>query len=194
MQQPATHGRRRVGSRGHQVAESFPSSVLDGQLLNQGVVAVSHAGSMRVGGGSGFHHGGLGHIRHVKRYTKANLKTEVENQAPKFDMPPGMDVRFARGPLRGETLGLSLMKLAPGFRIPFGHKHEKQEEVYVVVKGSARVAVEDEVVELSEWDAIRFEKNTMRAVEAGSEGVEYLAFGAGDDPRDAEMVQNWWSA
>jgi hypothetical protein len=33
----------------------------------------------------------------------------------------------------------------------------------------------------------------MRAVEAGSDGVEYLAFGAGDDPRDADMVQGWWS-
>jgi len=127
-------------------------------------------------------------------YTKKNLKTEVENQAPKFDMPPEMEVRFARAPLGGETLGLSLMKLAPGFRIPFGHKHEQQEEVYVVVRGSAQVAVEDEIVELSEWDAIRFDKNTMRAVEAGPEGVEYLAFGAGEDPRDAEMVPNWWGA
>ena len=127
-------------------------------------------------------------------YTKKNLNTEVENQAPKFDMPPEMEVRFARAPLGGETLGLSLMKLAPGFRIPFGHKHEQQEEVYVVVRGSAQVAVEDEIVELSEWDAIRFDKNTMRAVEAGPEGVEYLAFGAGEDPRDAEMVPNWWGA
>jgi mannose-6-phosphate isomerase-like protein (cupin superfamily) len=90
-------------------------------------------------------------------------------------------------------LGLSVMKLAPGFRIPFGHKHEGQEEVYVVVRGSARVKVEDEIVDLDQWDAIRFDKNTMRDVEAGPEGVEYLAFGAGEDPRDAEMVQGWWS-
>jgi mannose-6-phosphate isomerase-like protein (cupin superfamily) len=117
----------------------------------------------------------------------------VENQAPKFDMPSGMDVRFARSALEGETLGLSLMKLAPNFRIPFGHKHEGQEEIYVVVRGSARVKVEDEIVELGEWDAIRFDKDTMRNVEAGPAGVEYLAFGAGDDPTDAEMVAGWWS-
>jgi hypothetical protein len=48
-------------------------------------------------------------------------------------------------------------------------------------------------VELAQWDAIRIDEDTMRAVEAGSEGVEYLAFGAGDDPRDADMVQGWWS-
>ena len=125
-------------------------------------------------------------------YTHKNLK-DVENQAPKFGMPAELDARFARTALDGETLGLSLMKLEPGFRIPFGHKHSAQEEVYVIVRGSARIRVEDEIVELREWDAIRFDKDTMRHVEAGPDGVEYLAFGAGDDPLDAEMVPGWWS-
>jgi mannose-6-phosphate isomerase-like protein (cupin superfamily) len=125
-------------------------------------------------------------------YTKQNLR-EVENQAPNFGMPAELEARFARRALDGETLGLSLMKLAPNFRIPFGHKHEGQEEVYVVVRGSARIKVEDDIVELGEWDAIRFPKNTMRDVEAGPDGVEYIAFGAGDDPMDAEMVADWWS-
>jgi mannose-6-phosphate isomerase-like protein (cupin superfamily) len=126
-------------------------------------------------------------------YTKVNLERDVENQAPAFGMPAELDARFARTAIGGETLGLSLMRLAPGFRVPFGHKHENQEEVYVVVRGSARVKVGDEIVELGERDAIRFDKNTMRGVEAGPDGVEYLAFGAGDDPRDAELVQGWWS-
>ena len=126
-------------------------------------------------------------------YTKKNLREDVENQAPKFGMPAELEARFARTALGGETLGLSLMTLAPGFRIPFGHKHEGQEEVYVVVRGSARIKVDDEIVEVAEWEAIRFDTDTMRAVEAGPEGVEYLAFGAGEDPADAEMVQGWWS-
>jgi uncharacterized cupin superfamily protein len=125
-------------------------------------------------------------------YTKQNLR-DVENQAPKFGMPAELEARFARTALGGETLGLSLMKLAPNFRIPFGHKHVGQEEVYVVLSGSARIKVEEEIVELAAWDAIRFDKDTMRAVEAGPDGVEYLAFGAGDDPTDADMVQDWWS-
>ena len=128
----------------------------------------------------------------MSSYTKKNLR-EVENQAPNFGMPAELEARFARRALDGETLGLSLMTLAPNFRIPFGHKHEGQEEVYVIVRGSARIKVEDEIVELGEWDAIRFPKNTMRDVEAGPDGVEYLAFGAGDDPLDAEMVPHWWS-
>jgi mannose-6-phosphate isomerase-like protein (cupin superfamily) len=126
-------------------------------------------------------------------YTKANLRSDVENQAPKFDMPSEMDTRFARSAIDGKTLGLSLFKLDPGFRIPFGHKHSDQEEVYVVVRGSGRVKVGSEVVELGEWDAIRFDKDTMRNMEAGPEGVEYLAFGAGDDPRDVDMAPGWWS-
>jgi mannose-6-phosphate isomerase-like protein (cupin superfamily) len=127
----------------------------------------------------------------MANYTKTNLR-EVENQAPNFGIPDELEARFARRDIEGKTLGLSLMTLAPGFRMPFGHKHAGQEEVYVVVKGSARIKVEDEVVELSQWDAIRLGKDAMRGVEAGPDGVEYIAFGAGEDPRDAEMVQGWW--
>lgn len=136
---------------------------------------------------------GRGYTPAMSSYTKKNLRADVENRAPKFDMPSELEGRFARHELEGETLGLSLMTLAPGFRIPFGHKHEGQEEVYVVVRGSGRVKVGDEVVELAEWDAIRFDKDTMRNMEAGPEGIEYLAFGAGNDPLDAEMAAGWWS-
>ena len=69
-----------------------------------------------------------------------------------------MDTRFARAALEG-------------FRIPFGHKHVGQEEVYVVVRGSGRIKFEDEVVEVAEWDAVRFDKETMRNVEAGPAGI-----------------------
>lgn len=125
----------------------------------------------------------------MTNYTKKNLRTEVDDQAPRFGTPDGMQARFARTPLRGTTLGLSLFTLAPSFRIPFGHKHVEQEEVYVVVRGSARVKVEDEIVDLEKWDAIRFDKDTMRDMEAGPDGVDYLAFGAGEDAAEVEMVQ-----
>ncbi len=128
----------------------------------------------------------------MDNYTKTNLE-DVENQSPKFGMPPELEARFARTALEGETLGMSLMRLAPNFRMPFGHKHEGQEEVYVVLRGSGRIKIEDEIVDVGPLDAVRIGMDTMRGVEAGPEGVEYLAFGAGDDPRDAEMVQDWWS-
>jgi mannose-6-phosphate isomerase-like protein (cupin superfamily) len=125
-------------------------------------------------------------------YTKHNL-TDVENQAPKFGMPDELEARFARTAIEGEELGLSLFRLGPNFRIPFGHKHAGQEEVYVVTRGSGRIKVEDEIIELRQWDAIRIDKDTMRDVEAGPDGVEYLAFGAGDDPSEVEMAQGWWA-
>ena len=108
-------------------------------------------------------------------------------------MPPELEARFGRRAIGGETLGISLMKLEPNFRIPFGHKHAQQEEVYVVLRGSARIKVDEEIVELGELDAIRVDTDTMRAVEAGPDGVEFLAFGAGDDPADADVVPGWWS-
>ena len=57
----------------------------------------------------------------------------------------------------------------------------------------AAFKVEEEIVDLAEWDAIRFAVDTMRCMEAGPDGIEYVAFGAGDDPLDAEMAPNWWS-
>jgi mannose-6-phosphate isomerase-like protein (cupin superfamily) len=125
-------------------------------------------------------------------YTKTNLR-EVEDQAPRFGMPPEMQARFARSALHGESLGMSLFTLRPGFRIPFGHKHEGQEEIYVVIHGSARIRVDDDIVDVGELEAIRIDKGTMRAVEAGPDGVDYLAFGAGTDPSEVEMDQNFWT-
>jgi mannose-6-phosphate isomerase-like protein (cupin superfamily) len=108
-------------------------------------------------------------------------------------MPSELEARFARTPIGGQTLGLSLFRLAPGFRIPFGHKHGSQEEVYVIVAGSGRIKVGDDVVDVAPWDAVRFDKDTMRNVEAGPDGIEYVAFGAGEDATEVEMAQGWWT-
>ena len=126
-------------------------------------------------------------------YTKRNLRSQVEDQAPKFDLADDMHARFARTALDARTLGVTLFELEPNFRIPFGHKHEGQEEVYVVVRGSGRIKVDDEIVDVAQWDAIRFDVDAMRNVEAGPDGLEYLAFGAGDDPRDVQMAPDWWN-
>jgi len=99
-------------------------------------------------------------------YTLVNLK-EVEDQASKFGHSPNLEARFARVPLGLENSGLSYFRLAPDFRVPFGHKHRRQEEVYVLLGGSARMKLDDEVIELKPWDAIRVPGETMRGFEAG---------------------------
>jgi mannose-6-phosphate isomerase-like protein (cupin superfamily) len=79
--------------------------------------------------------------------------------------------------------------------MPFGHKHKTQEEVYVLVGGAARLKLDDEVVDLQAWDAVRVPKETMRCFEAGPDGAEIIAFGApsaGPPGEDVEMTPNWW--
>ena len=126
-------------------------------------------------------------------YTHLNLKA-VEDQAPKFGLSPDLEFRMGRVPLEMENAGLSYMRVAPNFRIPFGHNHKNQEEVYVVVSGSGRVKVGDEVRDLEQWDAVRVHKDTMRGFEAGPDGLEVIAIGAPNTgPGDAEMEQGWWA-
>jgi quercetin dioxygenase-like cupin family protein len=128
----------------------------------------------------------------VAEYTKVNLK-EVEDMAPKFGFAPNLESRFARKALELEKSGLSYYKVAPGFRLPFGHTHSEQEEVYLVIAGSARFKLGDEVIDLATWDAIRVPPDTMRGMEGGSDGAEILAFGAPNtENKDVEMEQGWW--
>jgi mannose-6-phosphate isomerase-like protein (cupin superfamily) len=127
-------------------------------------------------------------------YTKRNLKDDVEDQAPKFGLGGKMEARMARVPLELEQSGISYLHLAPNFRLPFGHRQKTQEEIYLLVSGTARAKLEDEVVDLKPLDALRVHKDTMRSFEAGPEGAEMIAVGAPHTgPGDAEMVDGWWS-
>jgi mannose-6-phosphate isomerase-like protein (cupin superfamily) len=127
-------------------------------------------------------------------HTLVNLKDDVEDMAVKFDLSPGLESRFARKPLDLEKSGMSYYKIAPNFRTPFGHRHGEQEEVYVIVSGSARLKLDDEVIELRQWDAIRVPGPVTRALEGGPDGAEVLAFGAPNtDNQDAEMFPGWWT-
>jgi mannose-6-phosphate isomerase-like protein (cupin superfamily) len=125
-------------------------------------------------------------------YTKLNLK-EVEDQSPKFGLNQ-MEFRSARVPLEMENSGLSYLRIDPNYRVPFGHKHNVQEEVYVILSGSARLKLDDEVIELKPLDAVRIHKDTMRNFEGGPEGAEVLAIGAPNTgPGDGPMTQDWWT-
>ena len=124
-------------------------------------------------------------------YTIVNLK-EVEDQAHNFGLAPDLEARFARVALEAEQIGLSYQRLAPNFQVPFGHHHKTQEEIYIVLSGSVRMKLGDEVKELGPWDAIRIAKETVRGVEAGPEGAELIAIGSPGGPGDAEMIQDFW--
>jgi mannose-6-phosphate isomerase-like protein (cupin superfamily) len=127
----------------------------------------------------------------MSEYKIVNLK-EVEDQAPNFGLSPDLEARFARVALDAELVGLTYQRLAPNFRVPFGHTHKTQEEVYLVISGSLRMKVGDKVEELGPWDAIRLAKETARGFEAGPEGAEVIAIGAPGGPGDAEVIDDYW--
>jgi mannose-6-phosphate isomerase-like protein (cupin superfamily) len=127
-------------------------------------------------------------------HTVVNLK-EVEDSAPKFGYAPNMEARFATKDLELENSGISYQRLAPDFRMPFGHKHERQEELYLVVAGSGRVKLDHEIVGLRQWDAIRVPPEVTRCFEGGPDGIEYVAIGApntGGPATDTAPIPGWW--
>ena len=123
-------------------------------------------------------------------YTHTKL-TAVEDSAPKFGMADSQESRFARGDLDAESVGVAHYRIKPGVRQPFGHHHDEAEEVYVVLSGTGRMALDDDVIELEPLDAIRVAPAVMRAFEAGPDGLEVLAFGPHHDA-DGELVPGWW--
>jgi mannose-6-phosphate isomerase-like protein (cupin superfamily) len=124
-------------------------------------------------------------------YTLKNLK-DIENSAESYGLADKLEARFARKALELEQFGFSYQKMQPGFRQPFGHVHTEQEEVYVVLEGGGRVKMEDEIVELKQWDALRVPPGVTRAFEAGDGGMAYIAIGGA--PQDGgDIIQNWWA-
>jgi mannose-6-phosphate isomerase-like protein (cupin superfamily) len=118
--------------------------------------------------------------------------TDVKDSAPEFGLAEAQEARFARSDLEAERTGISHVRLKPGKRSPFGHKHDEAEEVYVVISGSGRMKLDDEIIEIEQLDAIRVSPEVTRAFEAGPDGVEVLAVGAHHDG-DGELVPGWWS-
>lgn len=130
----------------------------------------------------------------MSQYTRINLKQDVKDMAVEHGLSPDLESRFARTNLGLEQSGVSYFRVGPGFRSPFGHKHSEQEEVYVLISGSATLKVEDEEVELGTLDAVRIAPGAMRALEGGPDGCELIAFGAPNtDNKDAEVQPGWWS-
>ena len=122
-------------------------------------------------------------------YTLRNL-SEVEDSAGRFGMGELQEARFANDELDAERTGLSLHRVKPGKRQGFGHRHEDAEEVYVVLSGSGRVKLDEDILAVKTHDAIRVAPTVTRAWEAGPEGLELLAFGARYDD-DGEVVDGF---
>lgn len=124
-------------------------------------------------------------------YTLKKL-TEIEDSAPKSGFGDIQEARFAKDTLDTVDTGFSYHRVKARQRQPFAHKHERAEEVYVVIAGSGRVKLDEEIVELQELDAIRVAPEVTRAFEAGPNGLDLLAFGPRHEG-DGEVLMGWWT-
>ena len=120
----------------------------------------------------------------MSRFATVNL-LEVENSIG--DQAPGMELRFGRKHLDSRDLGVSHIRYEPNLRAGFAHSHREQEEAYVVVGGSGRMLVDDEVLDLRPWDVVRVAPEVVRAFEAGPDGLEMIAVG-GPKPEGGDGV------
>ena len=125
-------------------------------------------------------------------YAITNLR-EVEDMAAKHGFGELQASRFPRTDVGMEDSGLAYHAVKPGKQQPFGHRHKTAEEIHVIISGSGRVKLDDELVDVREMDVIRVAPEVTRAFEAGPDGLEYLVF----SPRrenDADMVQDVWES
>jgi quercetin dioxygenase-like cupin family protein len=121
----------------------------------------------------------------MSRYAKVNL-LEVEDSVG--ERVPGLEGRFGRKHLASRDLGISHFRYEANLRSPMAHSHREQEEAYVVVAGSGRVLLDDEVHELRLWDVVRVAPEVVRAFEAGPEGLDIIAVG-GPKPAEGDGVR-----
>jgi uncharacterized cupin superfamily protein len=123
-------------------------------------------------------------------YAIKNL-ADVEDSAVKFGFSETQESRFPRTDLGAETIGMAYHLVKPGRRQAFGHRHENAEEIYVVIGGSGRVRLDDEVRDLEPLDAIRVAPEVARAFEGGADGLRLLAFGPRHEG-DGEILKDFW--
>ncbi len=124
-------------------------------------------------------------------YTTKKL-TDVKDSAPDFGLGEFQQARFANEDLETEHTGVTYHRIEAGARPPFAHRHEQAEEVYVVISGSGRIKLDDEVLVVERLDAIRVAPAVTRAFEAGPDCLELLAFGPRHEG-DGEVLENWWT-
>jgi mannose-6-phosphate isomerase-like protein (cupin superfamily) len=123
-------------------------------------------------------------------HTRINL-AEVEDAAPANGFGARWEARVAWEDLDAEQTGLTYFRLRPGKRSPFVHRHGRPEEVYVILRGTGRVKLDEEIFEVRALDAVRVAPEVARAFEAGPEGLEFIAFGPHHDA-DGEPVDDGW--
>jgi mannose-6-phosphate isomerase-like protein (cupin superfamily) len=127
-------------------------------------------------------------------YTVVRI-ADVPDLAAEVGMDPEhFEIRFLREALELRNFAVTVERFDAGWKPARGHRHATQEEVYLLVSGRAQAKLDDEVIELEEWTAVRVPAETTRAFRAADDAdavfVAIAAPQAGFD--DVEFVQDFW--
>jgi mannose-6-phosphate isomerase-like protein (cupin superfamily) len=116
---------------------------------------------------------------------------DIDDAAPAGGFGHRWQARVARTALGAQQTGVTHFRLRGGKRSPFAHRHASAEEIYVILNGTGRIKLDDEIVEVRPLDAIRVAPSVVRAFEADADGLEFIAFGP-HHPGDGEPVDDGW--
>jgi uncharacterized cupin superfamily protein len=130
-------------------------------------------------------------IRMPASYAKKNLR-DVQDSAAEHGLSVHQEARFPQRDLGAEQTGMNFLIIKPGQREAFAHRHRTAEEIYVVIGGGGRVKLDNELVDLMPFDAVRVSPGVARCFEASSDGLQVLIFGPHVES-DGEMVQDFWT-
>jgi len=91
----------------------------------------------------------------------------------------GGGLHFLRDELDCEQVGVSVLDCEPDWEgKPHDHAADGQEEVYVLVEGSATVTVDGEAVSMEAGDALRVAPEETRQIENGDTESQFVLVGA----------------
>ena len=122
-------------------------------------------------------------------YAKTNL-ADVEDMAVKHGLSETQEARFPARELGAEQTGMNYLIVKPGQREAFAHRHGQAEEIYLVLRGSGRVRLDDDAESLRPLDVVRVSPGVTRRFEAGPDGLAVLVFGPHVEG-DGEVVQDF---
>lgn len=96
-----------------------------------------------------------------------------------MDTAFGGGMRLARASLGVTSFGMQVEEFPPNFDQYPEHSHDEdgQEEVYMVLRGSAEIEIDGERIPMDADTVVRVGPGVSRRIYAGPEGVRMLALG-----------------
>ncbi len=97
-----------------------------------------------------------------------------------MDTAFGGGMRLARASLGVESFGMQIEEFPPNFdKYPeHSHSEDGQEEVYIVLRGSAEIEIDGERFQIDPETIVRVGPGVNRRIFPGEQGVRILALGA----------------